>query len=275
MDYLKKKYPMESPDLPLLFDQLSFWSSSFGLLLMEHVPVKKGLTVLDVGFGSGFPLVELAQCLGKESTIKGIDIWREGINRTKWKIEKMGLKNIELVESDAAAMPFADNHFDLIVSNLGINNFSEPQLVCNECHRVLKENGKFCLTTNLVGHFQEFYQVYESVLKELKMDGLIPALQSQIAHRGTDLSIRELLENAGFSILKMVKRRFQMRFADGTALLNHLLIVVGFLSGWRSILPKDKEEEAFTLLENKLNELASWQGELKMNVPILYVEGSK
>ncbi|MEO1263583.1 MAG: methyltransferase domain-containing protein [Bacteroidota bacterium] len=275
MEYLKKNYSLESPDVPLLFDQLSFWSAGFGQLLMEHVPMQKGMTVLDVGFGSGFPLIELAQCLGNQSKLFGIDIWQEGRKRAKWKIEKTGLKNVELVEGDAASMPFEKEYFDLIVSNLGINNFAEPQRVCNECFRVLKKNGKFCLTTNLVGHFQEFYQLYESVLKELDLGAYISAMQEQIAHRGTDFSIRELLETAGFSIVKMVRNRFQMRFVDGTALLNHLLVVVGFLPGWRSILPDEKTSEVFALLENKLNEQAEWQGELKMSVPMLYVEALK
>ena len=275
MEYLHKHYPLESPDVPQLFDQLSFWSSGFGQMLMDNIPMKKGMDILDVGFGSGFPLLEIAQCFGNESKVTGIDIWQEGIKRVKWKISKLGLTNIELVECDAAVMPFKNGRFDLIVSNLGVNNFAQPHKVTDECFRTLKKNGTFCLTTNLVGHYREFYQVYESVLKELKLKELIPALHNQNEHRGTDQSVRELLETSGFSIVKMVRDRFQMRFIDGTALFNHLLVVVGFLAGWRSILPAEREKEVFQLLEQKLNEQAKWQGELKMSVPMLYVEAVK
>jgi arsenite methyltransferase len=37
-----------------LFDELPLWSAPFGLLLLDRVPMKSGLTILDVGAGTGF-----------------------------------------------------------------------------------------------------------------------------------------------------------------------------------------------------------------------------
>ncbi len=258
-----------------MFDQLSLWSSPFGKLLLDHVPMHAGMVVLDVGCGAGFPILELAQRLGSRSKLTGLDSWKVGLARAQWKADQIGLKNIELLHGDAAKMPFENDRFNLIVSNLGINNFEDRETAFRECHRVLMPKGKLCMTTNLKGHFREFYEIYETTLKELGMTDLLPKLRLQEQHRGTDESVRELVEDAGFSILKMVKDRFQMRFVDGTALLNHLLTVIGFLDGWRNILPKKSEEEVFGHLENKLNELAKWNGELKMTVPMLYVEAVK
>ncbi len=275
MNYLEKYYPLENPDTPSLWDQLSFWSSPFGKLLLDNVPMRIGMDVLDIGCGAGFPLLELAQCLGQKSKLTGLDIWKEGIERARWKMEKMGISNVELILADGKKMPFDDNRFDLIVSNLGVNNFDAPSIVLAECHRVLKRMGRICITTNLEGHYMEFYKIFANTLKEADLQGLLPALKANEQHRGTDETVRELFENASFSIVKMLRSRFQMRFVDGTALLNHLLVVVGFLPAWRSILPKEKEKEFFELLEKNLNEQAKWEGELKMTVPMLYVEAVK
>lgn len=38
-------------------------------------------------------------------------------------------------------MPFMSDTFDLIVSNLGINNFADPEACFRECARVLKPTG--------------------------------------------------------------------------------------------------------------------------------------
>lgn len=258
-----------------MFDQLSLWSSPFGKLLLDNVPMHEGMEVLDVGCGAGFPILELAHRLGNSSKLTGLDSWTSGLARAQWKADQMGLQNVDLIFGDGAKMPFGNDQFNLIVSNLGVNNFDNPEATLHECHRVLKRMGKLCLTTNLKGHFREFYSSFESTLKELGMTELLPKLHLQEQHRGTDESVRELIENAGFSILKMVKDRFHMRFVDGSALLNHLLIIIGFLPGWRSILPEKDEKQVFAHLEKKLNEQAKWNGELKMTVPMLYVETVK
>ena len=233
------------------------------------------MRVLDVGCGAGFPLLEIAQLLGPTAKVTGIDVWEEAGKRVHWKIDKQYLKNVELVIGDAGNMPFENDNFDLIVSNVGVNNFDNPPQVMNECFRVLRKKGRMAITTNITGHFKEFYEVFESVLKESGRKDLIPKLNKQEAHRGTDESVRELFENAGFSVYKILKDRFQMRFVDGTSLLNHLLVVVGFLPAWKAIIPENEVSEVFELIEEKLNKKAEWEGELKMTIPMLYVEGIK
>ncbi|MFT4667311.1 MAG: arsenite methyltransferase [Polaribacter sp.] len=39
------------------FNEVTLWSGPFGRLLLENIPMKKGMTVLDIGFGTGFPLI--------------------------------------------------------------------------------------------------------------------------------------------------------------------------------------------------------------------------
>ena len=275
MSYLEKHFITDNPDTISVFDELSFWSSIFGKLLLDHVPLRKGMRILDLGCGTGFPLFELAHRLDPISKLTGIDTWETAVERANWKKSQYRLPNVEIIRCDAAKMPFHDKEFDLIVSNLGLNNFDNPQAVIRECYRVVKRPGRICLTTNLEGHFMEFYAVFEATLKELGMEHYLPKLKAQEQQRGTDETIRELLEDARFSVLKIIRDKFYMRYIDGTALLRHFLTIVGFLPGWRSVLPLEREAEVFALLEKKLNEQADWDGELKMTVPVLYVEAVK
>jgi ubiquinone/menaquinone biosynthesis C-methylase UbiE len=275
MSYLNRQYYVNDNAIVSLFDELSLWSSYFGRILMDNVPLRKVMTVLDVGCGTGFPLLELAQRLDPLSRLTGIDVWENAVKRAIWKKEQYELTNVEVICCDAATMPFPDKKFDLVVSNLGINNFDNPAKVLSECYRVLKRPGKLCLTTNLEGHYMEFYSVFEATLKELGKESLLPKLKAQEQHRGTDETVRDLLESARFSVLKTIRERFAMRFVDGSAMLRHFLTVVGFLPGWRSVLAGEDESAIFSLLEKKLNDKAEWEGELKMTVPMLYVEAIK
>jgi hypothetical protein len=57
--------------------------------------------------------------------------------------------------------------------------------------------------------------------------------------------------------------------------LNHSLTRIGFLDGWRSVVDADDEQRVFESIERRLNEAAGAQGELRMTVPMLYLEALK
>ena len=173
MTFLDKNFPIESPDTVLLFEELSLWSSYFGKILLDHVPLRKGMAVLDVGCGAGFPLFELANRMDATSKLSGIDPWEAGTERAKWKLaHHQLLPKVEIIHGDAATMPFPDKQFDLITCNLGINNFDDPAAVVKECYRTMKRDGRLCFTTNVEGHFREFYSAFEAVLKELNLEDI-------------------------------------------------------------------------------------------------------
>jgi ubiquinone/menaquinone biosynthesis C-methylase UbiE len=274
-DYLKYSNDFGSPDLPSVIDELSFWSSRFGQLLFKQIDLRRDISILDVGCGSGFPLFELAHVFGSSCQLTGLDVWREAINRARHKLKFYELPNVRLVEADGARQPFADETFELIVSNLGLNNWSQPQAVLAECFRVAKPDAAIVLTTNVEGHYAEFYELFRETLRESERPEYLERLSAQEAHRGTRESLCELLRQAGWTPVKIIEDSFQLRFLDGSALLNHSLTKIGFLDGWRSVLDADDEQRIFQNIEGKLNQAASLKGELRMTVPMLYIEAVK
>lgn len=274
-DYLKRPLDYRLPEVASALDELSFWAARFGQLLFNHVEFKRGASILDVGFGTGFPLFELAHSFGPDCRVTGLDIWRGGIMRARLKRAVYGLPNLSIVEGDGGRQPFRDEAFDMIVSNLGINNFERPAQVLAECFRVSRPRSRLLLTTNLKGHYEEFYALYRVVLKELGKEQHVPRLEAHEAHRGTKEGVCTLVEGAGFHLRKIAEDSFVMRFLDGSAMLRHSLVRIGFLDGWRSVVQSREEEEVFRVLETRLNEEAARAGELRMTVPMLYVEAEK
>src|ERR1700726_57458 len=110
-----------------IYDETSFWSARFGALLFDHLEIRRGIRGLDVGCGTGFPLIELAQLHGPSSHFIGIDIWADALERARVKLTLHGLTNVAIVEADAASMPFPSADFDLVVCNIGINNFHDAR----------------------------------------------------------------------------------------------------------------------------------------------------
>jgi ubiquinone/menaquinone biosynthesis C-methylase UbiE len=274
-EYLQHRNDFNTSQEASAFDQTSFWCARFGALLFEHLELRRSISILDLGCGTGFPLFELADRYGRSCQVMGIDVWQEGLVRARAKLQTYGQPNVTIVEGDGAAMPFPDAQFDLLTCNLGLNNFADPPAVVAECFRVAKPGGRIVFTTNIRGHMAEFYAVFRDVLLEMNNPEYLERLESHEAHRGTTASLSALLEQAGFVIVKAIEERFQMRYLDGSALFNHSLTKRGFLDGWRSVVNPADEREVFARIERKLNEQAAQDGELCMTVPMLYLEGQK
>ena len=274
-DYLSHRNDLDDPALASAFDELSFWSSRFGALLLNNIELRRNLMILDLGCGNGFPSFELANLLGASCHITAMDVWREGLNRARFKQRFHQLPNLTLLEADGAKMPFCDSTFDVIVSNLGINNFADPASVLAESFRVARAGGALYLTTNIKGHFAQFYKVFSDVLREMNKTTYLDRLAANEMHRGTKESLTGQLHDAGFRVNKTIEESFDMRFLDGTALLNHSLTKIGFLDGWRSVVDPIDERAVFQRIEERLNEEAGRSGELRMTVPMLFIEAKK
>lgn len=273
-EYLHRSFNVSDPELVSLYDEVSLWSSMLGMVFLDHIPLKPNLNVLDIGFGSGFPLLELAQRLGDSCRVYGIDLWQAAIRRVIKKIEFWDIPNVNIIESDGSAMPFKDNTFDLIVSNLGINNFENPQQVFKECKRVAKPGTQIALTTNLTDHMKEFYTVFAHTLREMNRPEMLEKLNTHINHRSNVEAVCAMMEQVGFRVAKIHRQSFNMRFLNGSSLFRHRFIQLAFLNGWKQVVSPGDETEVFTKLEDNLNRLAEEKGELKLTIPMAYIQST-
>jgi ubiquinone/menaquinone biosynthesis C-methylase UbiE len=257
-------------------DELPLWSAPFGLKLLEYIDYKKNIVALDIGFGTGFPLAELAMRLGNSSIVYGIDPWKEAIERTKKKIEFYQITNIKLIEGVAEFIPLDNHSIDLIVSNNGINNVEDLDKVISECSRTIKSGGQFVQTMNLDKSMFEFYFVLESVLSELKLYKEIELMKQHIYHKRRPLDeIITILNRHGFVIKDLEHNQFNYKFSDGTALLNHYFIRMAFMDSWIKILPKEKTEKIFDAIEQRLNNQSLHTEGIKLSIPFVVINAIK
>jgi len=259
-----------------VFDELPLWSAPFGLKLLDNIDYKPNICALDIGFGTGFPLTEIAMRLGKSCTVYGIDPWKEAIRRAKEKIEYYEIDNIEIIEGVAESMPLKDNYIDLITSNNGLNNVSDIEKSLRECFRVMKKGGQFIQTFNMNQSMFEFYSVMETALTELNLHKEIELMHAHIEKKrpSIDKYLKKIRE-AGFTIKDVEQNQFNYHFVDGTSMLNHYFIRLAFISSWTEFLPKNQLHEIFDSIENKLNILSEQIGGLKLSIPYALINATK
>ena len=112
-----------------------------------------GLSVADLGCGTGRDVYILAQLVGESGVVHGVDMTESQLEvprRTaEWHREKFGFSksNVEFHQGfieDLAML--ADNSVDLVVSNCVVNLSPRKDLVLAEVFRVLKPGGEFYLS---------------------------------------------------------------------------------------------------------------------------------
>jgi arsenite methyltransferase len=260
------------PRLAEIYDETSFWSARFGALLFDHLEIRRRIRGLDVGCGTGFPLIELAHVHGASSHFTGIDIWIDALERARLKLEPHDLTNVDIIEADVASMPFPSAHFDLVIANIGINNFRDAPAALRECRRVAKADARLVLTTNVQGHFGALYALLDTILAESGLEPARDALRREEEHRLSVSTITNLLVDSGFRASRVFEKNFRICFADGSTMLRHSL-VKWFLDGWRQAVGAENEREIFNTLEARLNAAAERDGCVEMAVPMLYLEG--
>jgi ubiquinone/menaquinone biosynthesis C-methylase UbiE len=257
-------------------DECSIWSAPFGLKLLDFIDYKQNISVLDIGFGTGFPLTEIALRLGEGSTVYGIDPWKDAIERARKKIEYYRINNIKIIEGFAENIPLTDNSLDLIVSNNGINNVSNIEQVISECSRVIKPGGQFIQTMNLDKSMTEFYTQLEFVLREMDLVKEIESMYRHIHEKRPPLDdMISLVKRNGFSVKDLEHDQFTYKFSNAGAMLNHYFIRLAFMESWIKFLPADKVDEIFDTIEKRLNDEAKISGVINLTISFVLINAIK
>ena len=275
-EYLEHEFDLDDPSLVSVIDELPLWSAPFGLKLLDTVKLKPHIRALDLGCGTGFPLIEVANRLGPSCQIYGIDPWERAIERIRLKIRTLNVKNVIIVKGVGEEMPFGNESFDLIVTNNGINNVKDPERVLQECFRTSRPGAQMVITVNLPETMQEFYDVYGKVLEVLCTRSEIEKMLRHISSKRKSLQETEgLIRKIGFRIVNTIVDSFTWRFVNGTAMLSHPVIRFAFMDPWKSILASQDMERVFRVLEDRLNILSKEKGELSLTIPYVCIDCEK
>ena len=114
-------------------------------MALEWLNIKRGETVLEIGFGTGHCLKQMAESVGEDGKVYGIDISSGMLEVSKQRLEETGLLDrVELYCGDALKMPYEDNKFDAVFMSFTLELFDSPEIpkVLSETKRVLKLNGR-------------------------------------------------------------------------------------------------------------------------------------
>jgi ubiquinone/menaquinone biosynthesis C-methylase UbiE len=226
------------------------------------------MKVLDIGFGTGFPAIEIAGRLGKSSVVYGVDLWKEGTEQAKKKAVFRKINNLKLLDNNAEKLPFFSNYFHLIISNNGINNVDNIQQVFFETYRTLKKKGKFIFTFNLPDTMKEFYSAFKFVLKKNLLMDEIEKMKKHIWKLRKPVSyMKKELTNTGFKNIKIIRKKFEYKFPDSDSMFEYFIIREFFLPEWKTIVDKQIQKKIFTEVKKLLERTVNKKGFITLVIP--------
>ena len=174
---------------------------SIAELLVDAADLEAGSSVLDVATGSGNAALAAAR---SGAIVTGIDYVPTLLERARVRAAAEGF-DIEFVDGDAEALPFADGSFDAVISVLGVMFTADQEAAASELLRIARPGGTIALANWTPSSFVG--EMFRTVARHIAP----PAGVRSPLQWGTEPRLVELL-GEGASELLVRPRTFVFRF---------------------------------------------------------------
>ncbi len=210
IDIIDKKIRNAFSDAAMQYDVLTSLHKEIGRELtkkiMNHEPC---LTVLDIGMGTGWFTKRLTDIF-PEAMIVGLDSARGMIDCAQQKEA-----TFKIVQADASKLPFKEEAFDIITSNLAYQWVGNLKQAFELCHLRLNKTGTLCLTMFGRDTFHELFTALEKCAQEGDQK------RELSIHRLADKDqVTGALKQAGFNNIEVSTERIKVRFEDMMSLIK-------------------------------------------------------
>ena len=108
------------------------------LRAIQRMDIQPGERVLEVGVGTGINL----SLYPKQAMVTGIDFSSSMLEKARERVARQGLRNMRLLQMDAADLKFADGSFDIVYAPYLISVVPDPVTVAREMRRVCRTGGR-------------------------------------------------------------------------------------------------------------------------------------
>lgn len=112
----------------------------------------KGLSVLELGCGSGEMACWIADRIGKASKIIAIDSNFEQVKAAQKRAEQKGIDNIEFICMDVFDIKTLNRQFDLIYNRFILHHLLKPKSLIDSIYTILKQGGIYVAEEGIVNH---------------------------------------------------------------------------------------------------------------------------
>jgi SAM-dependent methyltransferase len=191
--------------------------SPLGLRAIEALSPMPGEVVVDIGCGAGQTALQLADRVGPEGRVIGIDIAPLLLDVARRRADC--LSQVSFIEGDAQRVELPDQSVDRVFSRFGVMAFADPAAAFSNFHRVLKPSGRLAFAC------WRALEENELDLLPLRAAGLEERVDpTPFSFADADV-LRTTLEAAGFEQVTLERRDEMVSSGDIDAMASVLMRV--------------------------------------------------
>lgn len=113
--------------------------------LISRLELRPGSRVLEVSIGTGANVPYLSEDIGPGGRLVGLDISMGMLEQCRKRVCSIGA-SVDLVEGEAAYLPFPENSFDAVLHFGAINEFGDKKQAIDEMIRVAKPGARIVIS---------------------------------------------------------------------------------------------------------------------------------
>ncbi|HMJ86885.1 MAG TPA: methyltransferase domain-containing protein [Vicinamibacterales bacterium] len=113
---------------------------------IERMGIRPGDRVLEVGVGTGIN----AALYPRDCSVTGVDLSSPMLEKARERVARKGVRNVRLLQMDAANLKFGDDTFDIVYAPYVISVVPDPVAVTREMCRVCRPGGRIVI----LNHFR-------------------------------------------------------------------------------------------------------------------------
>lgn len=239
-----KKRSHRQEKLAKVYDEeiLPIWAQRFGRMMLHHLELPPKANVLDVCCGTGYPALEVLRKMDSEGRIIAIDGSPAMLDVARTKAGDLSGKRIFFRSEQATPrLSFANDVFDLVISNLGLPDFPDPAAALGEFARVAKPGGRVMATLPLQGSWAEFYDIYREVLTKHDKHETLRRLEAHVSRMPDPDEIVRWIERAGLTDIGLDVEQFTLLFKSSREFFFAPVIEYGPLQQWKEVAGRGQE----------------------------------
>lgn len=262
-----------------------YWEKHRGIIREMFAPVSQALiaaagisrrsSVLDVATGPGEPALTIAELLGAEGKVVGIDAVLEMVEAARREAQRRNFRNATFAVARADVLPGQTNSFDAVVSRFGVMFFPSPVSAVREMLRVLRPGGRMAMA---VWHFADrnpFHYTLSRIV-ERYIDSPPPAADAPDAFRFAERGkLAGVLSEAGAIEVSEELLQFSIRAAVSPEEFYTLRSEMS--ERLRTKLSKIPREQMSEVKRQAIEAIRAYlaEGAITMPAEVLIVTGSK
>ncbi|HEY7631977.1 MAG TPA: methyltransferase domain-containing protein [Thermoleophilaceae bacterium] len=201
---------------------------------LAALELQPGERVIDIGCGPGYLASEMAEAVGQDGFVLGVDPSPSMLAIAERRDRVRGAARVKLEEGSATGLPSPDDSFDVAVSTQVYEYVPDMEAALAEVRRILKPRGRLAILDT------DWDSIVWRSSDDERMTRVLRAWDEHLAHPHLPRDLPKMLTGAGFTLRRSeVVPVLNVGYERQTYSAGVLGMIAEFVSGRQGVTPEE------------------------------------